>query len=149
MNVAYDQFGTNDVAKILGTTPQTVSGWVRKGHIQATNVSDGVEKARYMFDDDEVTRVQKLIKQYGKFAWMNHSTVAKPVALPVTQIKMVEAPRPEIAAPKPEPSFNADKVMNKILKIQDLKQELEDIEARRNQLINEIEGLKSEVMEVI
>lgn len=147
MNVAYDQFSTSDVAKILGMSPQTVSSWVRKGHIKATNVSDGVEKARYMFDDDEVTRVQKLIKQYGRFSWMNHvekKEIAKPIALPVTQIIA-----PVAEQPKPENTFSADKVMNKILKIQDLKEELEDIEARRHQLLAEIEALRNEVMEEI
>lgn len=147
MNVAYDQFSTNDVAKILGTSPQTVTSWLRKGYIEATNVSDGVEKARYMFDDEEVTKVQNLIKHYGGFSWMNHvekKTVAKPIALPVTQIIA-----PMVEQPKPENTFSADKVMNKILKIQDLKEELEDIEARRNQLMAEIETLRNEVMEEI
>lgn len=144
MNVTYDNFNTTDVAKIIGVAPQTITAWVRSGYVNAINVSDGTDKARYMFSDDEVTRVQKRIKEHGTRKWMLYSK------------KEVEAKKdlviiaaPQIVEQASAKKFDADKVMDKILKLQDLKEQLENLEAERNQVMNEIEALRKEVMEVI
>lgn len=142
MNVTYDKFNTQDVAKIIGVAPQTITAWVRSGFIKATNVSDGTEKARYMFTDDEVTRVQKLIKDHGTRKWMMYSKNTTPVIVPFTDDFVTEEP-------KPKAKFDADKIMNKLLKVQDLKEQLENIETERNQVLQEIELIKKEIMEVM
>ena len=147
MNVTYDNFNTNDVAKIIGVAPQTITAWVRSGYINATNISDGTEKARYMFTDDEVTRVQGLIKQHGTRKWMLYAKQEK-------QEKQVQAatvivPIAELPETKEQKKFDADKIMDKILKVQDLKEQLENLEAERNQVLQEIELIKKEIMEVM
>lgn len=139
MNVAFDKFNTQDVSKIFGVAPQTVTYWVRHGLLKAVNVGEGSEKARYQFTDEEVTRVQNLIKKHGTRNWMlyarDQEAAAKVQPTLVTQ-KDITTIFPELKAPEQtKKEFNADKVMNKILKLQDLKEQLEDIEAERNQLI--------------
>lgn len=160
MNVAYDQFSTQDVAKIIGITPQTVAAWVRGGVMDATDVSDGTSKARYMFTDEEVTRVQGLIKTYGKQKWVykakkENKKAQKAQAVvpfesqPVEQKKPIVPFEDTLPQAKEKPIFDADKVMNKLLRVQELKERLEDIEAERNQVLKEIELLKEEIVEVI
>ena len=158
MNVTYDKFNSNDVAKIIGVAPQTITYWVRKGYLKADNISDGTEKARYMFSDDEVTRVQGLIKRYGARGWLLHASddvrTQKPqwTNVGVVMVPVAEQPKSmPVKADEPvkPQGFNADRVMNKILKLQDLKEELENLDAQRNQLMGEIEILRKEIMEVI
>lgn len=146
MNVAYDKFNTQDVAKIIGVAPQTITAWVRSGLIKAINISDGTEKARYMFTDDEVTRVQNLIKEHGTKKWMLYS---KKEVEAKKDIKLAIITAPQITEQASAKKFDADKIMDKILKLQDLKEQLENLEAERNQVMNEIEALRKEVMEVI
>ncbi len=152
MNVTYDKFNTQDVAKIIGVAPQTITAWVRSGFVNATNVSDGTEKARYMFTDDEVTRIQTLIKTYGTRKWMLYAKSKVEIKSTALGDVAIVAPAPaDIKKDKPaQPKkFDADKVMDKILELQDLKERLENLEAERNQLVNEIEMLRKEITEVL
>lgn len=149
MNVAYDKFSSQDVAKILGVAPQPVTCWVRKGYMASTNVSDGNEKARYLFTDEEVTRVQELMKQYGKFSWARHSHDLGGVI--VSQLDEVPTIK-EVPVTENEftdnhlTSTDVDKLMNKILRLQELKEECDNVKARYNQLCKEITMLREEII---
>ena len=156
MNVTYDKINSTDFAKIIGVAPQTITSWVRAGLLRATNVGDGTDKARYLFSDNEVTRVQHLIAKYGSRKWMLYSKEELKADSNKKKKEVVVMDVPVIVRPEPKPEpeisprrFNADRVMNKILKLQDLKEELENLEAERNQLLGEIELLRKEIMEVI
>ena len=150
MNVAYDRFDSNDVAKILGVAPQTVTYYVRHGFMSATNVSDGNSKARYMFTDEEVTRVQKLMKQYGKYGWKTHSNdtegtliVKEPTVQEQHEFEFDEFDK--LVVKNATPEFNPDKLMNKILKLRDLEEECGNVKARYNQICKEIAMIKNDI----
>ena len=151
MNVRFDMNSTGDVAKMLGVTPAVIASWCRLGVISFSDVSEpGSARPRYMFTDDEVTRVMNLRGKYGK-AWMRH---AKETVVPQVD-KVIEAPKPQLAYIK-ELSDEAkkrresvDKLADKIERVRDLKEELNDIEARRNQLLREIELIKNEIFDEI
>lgn len=50
---------------------------------------------------------------------------------------------------KATPIFDADKFINQMLRIQDIKERLDNLEAERNQLVNELAMIKKEMIEVI
>lgn len=53
------------------------------------------------------------------------------------------------AEEKEKPKFDADKIMNTILYIQEIKERLNDLEAEKNQLMAELEQCRKEVIDVI
>ena len=73
MNVGYNELNTADVATMLGVQKCTVVYWCQHGHIKYQDVSSpGSKSARYLFDVEEINRVQKLREKYGK-AWVDHN----------------------------------------------------------------------------
>lgn len=148
MNVAYDRFNSQDVAKILGVAPQTVTYYVRHGFMQATNVSDGTNKARYMFTDEEVTKVQKLMKEHGKYSWTKYVNDTKdipPVKEPIVEEQHEFDEFDKLVVKNVTPEFNPDKLMNKILKLRDLEEECGNVKARYNQICKEIAMIRNDI----
>lgn len=148
MNVTYDNFNSSDVAKILGVAPQTVTYYVRHGFMQATNVSDGINKARYMFTDEEVTRVQKLMKEHGKYSWTKYvrNDDVAPVEEPTVEVNDTHIEEDACDTGVVITSFDSDRLMNKILKLKELQEESYNLKARYNQVCKEITMLKEEII---
>ena len=94
MNVGYADINSSDAATILGVKVQSITYWCRHGYMKYVDVSGPRSTTpRYMFTEDEVDRIQKLMDKYGK-KWMFHlkketEEVAEPV---VTEpVKVIEA----------------------------------------------------------
>lgn len=69
-NVGYEHYNTSDVATLFGVQKCTVADWCRKGYIKFTDVSGpGSIRPRYLFEENEVERVSRLINTHGKRAW--------------------------------------------------------------------------------
>jgi DNA-binding transcriptional MerR regulator len=76
MNVAFNEISTSDAAKILGVQKCTIALWCRQGKIRFQDVSNsGSSRPRYLFTDDEIDRVLKLIEKYGKRDWLFHNDI--------------------------------------------------------------------------
>ena len=155
MNVPYNQISAKDSAKMIGIDYSTVAGWCRKNIINYNNVGDGTKMPRYVLDEKEVGHLKKLKKQYGtrklllyyKKDW-NKKEMIKSI---VTDIS-TEVPDewevnkvPVDLTPTRKP-FDKDNIVTTICYIQDIKERLNDIEAERNQLINEWKDLQKELM---
>ena len=149
MNVSYENINTADAATMLGVSKTTVTYWCRHKLIKYVDMSGGTGKARYMFDADELDRVNKLIEKYGARAWTNHANEG----LNDTVILPVKAPevKPMMATTDPEDYIpdNTDEVVSYVKKIRALK-------IQRDKLLNEldsideaIKSMKSKVIESI
>ena len=81
----------------------------------------------------------------------------KEAITPFTAVEPTTEPVVKPAAPITEDysdlptrsDFDAERVLDTILKIQDLKERLSNIEAERNQIINELKSMKEEILAVI
>lgn len=147
MNVKYEDFNTVDVAKILGVARCTLTWWVREGHIKAQDVAEpGSKLPRYLFTDAEVTRVQNLIKKYGRENWKNHSSEGLIGANPVAK---AESAVIKVKEPVDVNKAEADQITTTILRIRDLKARLEQLDAERNQIAEAIEVMKKQVIDAI
>lgn len=149
MNVKFDGYNTADVAEILKVNKAAVGQWVHNGWIIAQDVSEpGSTVPRFLYTDEEVDRVKRLRKKYGRF-WGRQSKLeldaereAVNALNPVSNTEEVE----DKVLDKPS---GKNPLIMKIEKVKDLKDELENIEARRNQILAEIEQLKNEIIDAI
>lgn len=142
MNAAYNQTSAADAARIFGVAPQTVTLWCRNKIIKYQDISEaGSKKARYVIPDNEVDRVHALIQKYGKRNWMFSNNDEEP------QTREEE----EVMSNSTETRYEskADEIARTIIYIQDIKERLEDLEAERNQLVNELETMRNEVLAYI
>ena len=155
MNVKYDSFNTTDVAEILGVDKTTVSLWCQNGVIRYQDVSEpGSQRPRYLFTNEEVDRIKGLRAKYGRRTWVNYAKAelqkktkiaeAVPAKTPVAHIKGVT-----IMEEKKETTPMNNKLEMKIDELRELKEELANIEARRNQILNQIELVKDEIVEAV
>lgn len=153
MNVGYENYNTSDVAQLLGVQKCTVSLWCRQRLIRYQDVSSpGSSRPRYLFDEDEVNRVSKLIDKYGKKNWIlhNHVDEEKPVeAAAITTILGITNPEEYI----PDDTDEAIRYIKQIraLKVQRDKI-LAEIDAKNvelNNIENAIETMRSKVIETI
>ena len=229
MNVDYKHLNLSDVAKMLKVDRATLRSWCLKGYIDYIDVSEPKSNnKRYQFSEDEVSRVKKLMKKYGKKAWVNHCDEGRNEMLypradeddmeieycPMIPDPVISEPEPEVEkeekvvpvkkpsriqlnvniteneekiiaeacadrniskgefikslingvvepkpvpvqtpaplqAPTPTSAFDADKALNQILRMQDIKERLDNLDAERNQLNNEYAMLRQEILEVI
>ena len=174
MNVSYKDYSTVDVAKILGVDKTTVAGWCRNNIINYQNLSDGTTRARYLIPETEVEYLRKLFKKHGKRKAMQNynkdwdkktpkrSTPA-PVIFPAEAffgIPEEEETTSEVACtldpestptptPIKKPEFDEDRLLNAVLHIREVKEEIENCQARLNQLQNEYTELKQDIMDWI
>ena len=224
MNVDYKHLNLSDVAKMLKVDRNTLRGWCNKGYIDYLDVSEpGSNYKRYQFSEEEVNRIKKLMKKYGKKRWVNHCDEGRSEMFypradeedmgieydPMIPDPVISEPEPEpeaeeekvvpvkkpsriqlnvnitedeekiiaeacadrnvtkgefikslingVVDPKPAPvqeqaptsAFDADKFINQVLRIQDIKERLDNLEAERNQLTNELVMIKQEMIEAI
>lgn len=133
MNVGYADINTQDAATMLGVQQQTVTNWCRQGHIRFFNVSDGNKKPRYLFTDDEINRVSKLIDNYGKYNWVHYNDIIE--KKPEEDNQMEEA----ITEIKPEEYIeDTDEVVNDIKRLRELK-------VRRDKMLAEIDAMDADI----
>lgn len=167
MNVGYDKNNCADAARRIGVTMSCVQRWCRENIINCTNVSDGDKKSRYLIDEDEIMYLKKLVKSHGIRKAMNFynkdhnkkTNVSKGAIIvetnPVIPKAVIKAEEPVVVETKhssgidekiPVKKFDADDLIYHFERIQDLKEELENLEARRNQINNEIASHRETIM---
>lgn len=134
MNVTFDKINTEDAATVLGVNRTTVTYWCRNGLIRFTDLSDGVGKARYMFDADELDRINRLIEKYGRRAWTRHANEG--LAIEADKPVKVEAIKPIVTTTDPEEYIpdDTDELVSTIKKIRALK-------IQRDKLLNELDSI--------
>ena len=154
MNVAYNEISVQDAAKMLGVDKSTVAGWCRKNVINFINLSDGTKKGRYMIPENEVQYLKSLAKEHGSMRralmayrkdWNEKKNKEEYPTVPVVKSVVTNI---TVEEPKTK-KFNAENIATTISYIQDIKERLNDIEAEKNQLLNELEELRKEVMEYL
>lgn len=141
MNVSYENINTADAATMLGVSKTTVTYWCRHNLIRFVDMSGGTGKARYMFDADELDRVNKLIEKYGSRAWTNHAYegLESKVILHVED----KAVKPMMATTDPEDYIpdNTDETYDYIKKIRALK-------VQRDKLLNELDSIDEAIKQM-
>jgi hypothetical protein len=160
MNVPATEINANDAARILGVDYSTICYWCRNNTINYLDYSNpGSKMKRYALSESEVNHIRDLIKQYGgvRKAMLHYEKDWDDVPQPITTTQMLDVaeirkcfnqPKAEETEPVKK-AFDADKLMNKILRLQDLKEQLENLEAEANQVRGTIELMRKEIMEQI
>ncbi len=148
MNVGYADINTADAATMLGVQQQTVSNWCRQGYIRFFNVSDGNKKPRYLFTDDEINRVSKLIDNYGKYNWIHYNDVCDNTKEEETMETQNEETTTEEIKPE-EYIEDVDETINNIKKLRELKIKRDKMLAELDAIDNEIKNLRQKVIESI
>lgn len=167
MNTPFNEYSAGDVARMLKLDKSTVSSWCKTGKIICKDISNGPHNARYLIPEKEAEYLRKLCKQYGNKRILKHyervgEDLLRPVEeasvdiskLPTTEDENVSPIEPvssieETTNTKPTKKFDVDEVALQIARIQEIREELEDIDARKNQLGYELEDLIKEVSEFI
>lgn len=168
MNTPFNEYSAGDVARMLKVDKSTITLWCRKGLIVAKSVSEGAKNARWLIPEKEAEYLRKLCKQYGKRGIMKHyervgedllspldETSVDISKLPTTEdenispIEQTAVSIEETVSTKPTKKFDVDEVALQLARIQEIREELEDIEARKNQLTYELEDLRKEILEFI
>ncbi len=164
MNVGFEDFSTKDVAAMIKVNQTTVCDWCKKGRIKNRNLSDGDKSGRYLIPEDEADYLRKLFKKWGKTKAMRHYDTSRLEPILVTsgvvgdyeyenmpvvpeEVETVENEETEYS-PIPQ-KVDPDKIAATISYIQDIKERLQDLEAEKNQLLNELEELREEVKSVL
>ena len=163
MNVPYNKINTADAARIIGVEYATVANWCKKKLINCEDISNGTEKSRYLISEAEVDYLKDLKKQHGTrkillyynkdWAAQNSKPQEEPTVYFSEWVQTNGAAKQDDAASKAFPPYkkkiDAENITNTILYIQDIKERLEDLEAEKAQLLNELEELRKEIMEQI
>lgn len=147
MNTPYNEYSAGDVAEILKVDRSTITYWCRKGLIIAKSVSDGAKNARWVIPEKEVEYLRQLGKQYGSKGIMKHYERVGEEITPAVAVPTIkdDTPTTEIkkeAAPK---KFDIDEIALQIAQIQDIKEELNNLDARKTQLLNELEAIRKDI----
>lgn len=152
MNVAYNQINSADAARIIGVDYTTVVGWCRDGKINSVNISEGALRGRYMISEDEVDYLKTLKQKFGKQFirryrkdWQRGRQPAVTIAeeKPAT-IKDFQYVDTDSVITKTE--VDIEDIAFKIGIIQDIKTRLEELEAEKQKLSEQLEELRDEVM---
>ena len=176
MNVSYEYMNVEDAARILKRDKSTITAWCRKGIISYQDVSEpGSKRPRYLIPDWEINRIKKLMAKYGVKKWLFYNEQSKkemeikfrddeeegikngticPCEFEVNQVPLdlsvpVKIKEEEEELPTRRQRIDPDDILKTIMYIQDINDRLEDLEAEKNQLINEREACKKEVMEAM
>ena len=143
MNVGYENLSAPDVATILGVSRCTVTSWCREGYIKYINVGNGSERPRYMFEEDEVERVRKLIEKYGTKSWISHTKEPKKIETkPKAAISTTISPDDYI----PD---DTDEITGYIKKIRALKVQRDKLLAELDSIDESIKTMREKVIEAI
>lgn len=155
MNVRFDQYNTGDVAQLLGVTHQTVSYWCKNGFIRYQDVSEPSSgRPRYMFSEDEVNRVSKLIDRYGKRKWVNYNDIVDEVKAAVipTEAKEEVIPTKEPVQNESVEELELDDtqdILQQISKIKHLKAQRASLLAELDSIDEAIKNMREKVLEAI
>lgn len=157
MNPTFEQISCSDAARMIGTTKCTVNYWCRKGFVNYTDVSSPKSSApRYVLTEEEVERIKKAIKKYGKYKWHKHYkknsyNEVKPKSTDSRDTVSVPTPEEEktINLEVSEFDSKSSEILNTIKYIQDIKTRLVDLENEKRTLEQELEALRKEVLEFI
>lgn len=156
MDTPFDQNNATDAARILGVHFATVATWCRNGVINAENVSDGSQHARWQISDDEVNYILSLKEKFGsvreamlhyKKNWREGKKSAEPsrVNIPTPIIRDYI---PSNKLDKKEESKPKDLVTT-IAYMQDVKARIADCKNELALLEKEYEDLKKEVIDAL
>lgn len=157
MNPDYKQISASDASKMLGVHKTSVTNWCKAGMINFIDVSEpGSARPRYVIPEDEIDKIKRAMKKHGKRTWVKYYKKTVPVKFPTQEEPVVEneiieasnTPTEEEIKPSNKQT-EADKITTTILYIREIKERLEDLEAEKNQLLNELETLRKEVMDYI
>lgn len=157
MNALYNQNNAADAARMLGVSQAAVASWCRTGKINATNVGDGTDKARWTISDDEVNYIMSLKDKFGsireamfhyKKNWKEGKKPAETKQLKAyTPVPVIRDYIPSNKLPKEE-SETKD-IATTISYIQDVKARIADCENELALLKKEYEDLKKEVIDAL
>lgn len=162
MNATFQQISTVDAGKMLGVDKTTVANWCRRGIINFFDVSEPKSSVpRYVLAEEEVDRIKRTMKRYGKKKWFKHYKKDKPYKNKKTteivddshifeETTTATTVAPDTIQPTTSSATDEiDKLTNTIMYIKDIKERLEDLEAEKAQLLNELENLRKEVLAYI
>lgn len=150
MNVGFADINTEDAATMLGVQRQTISYWCRQGYIRFFNVSDGNKKPRYLFTDDEINRVSKLIDNYGKYNWIHYNDIHNGVEKEEPEeAHMEETTIKEEIKPEEYIVDNTDEIVDYVKKIRQLKVQRDKMLAELDAIDESIKTMRAKVMEAI
>ncbi|MBO7452217.1 MAG: helix-turn-helix domain-containing protein [Clostridiales bacterium] len=152
MNVRYDSINTEDAATMLGVSKKTITNWCRDRLIDFTDLSDGTHKARYMFDIEELNRVQQAMALYGKYKWARHVHTERKAVEVAKQNEVIVNNKEDVTVEVNTVSAKEkenEKILLLVDRIRDFKEELENLECRRKQVEGEIDLLRKELNELI
>lgn len=159
MNVPFNKMDTSDAARIIGVNYATVANWCNKKLINCEDISGGTGKGRYMIAEEEVFYLKELQKKYGTKKLLLYYDKDHCANTPRNNCvndngkedKHIMANRDDEVRvlKRADNKMDVDKITNTFLYIKDLKERLEDIEAEKNQIKNEIQSLKQEVIDII
>lgn len=163
MNVPYNQISTKDAAQMIGVCYATVAAWCANGLIPYTDVSGGTGKKRIMLNEEDVNVLKKAKKEHDgkmmkyvyndgiKLVPVVYKKAEKPVASvkPIASIKPVKQPNDDEPIKVRPAKVDIDEIAITIGEIQDRKEELENLEARKAQILAELEELRNKVMEAL
>lgn len=144
-NVGYADINTQDAATLLGTSKWNIQNWCRWGYMKYINVGDGNVRPRYMFTEDEIDRIDKLIKKYGKRGWIVHikNEMAKE-----TQSKSEETVT-TVSNPEDYIPDDTDEITDYVKKIRALKVQRDKLLAELDNIDEAIKTMRQKVIDAI
>ena len=157
MNVAYNQINCSDASRIIGVDYSTVVRWCRDGKINATNISEGTEKGRYVITETEVDYLKTLKQKFGRHfirRYRKDWERGRQPATPEQETKPIAILKDTSANTNFKPietneKADIDELAIKIGYIQDLKDKLASLELEKAKLSAQLDALRQEVLEYL
>lgn len=165
MNAPFNEVSSVDLAKMLKVDRSTVTAWCRSGKIECINVGKGSTNSRWVIPQKEVDYLLKLRKEFGSMrsAMLHYENVGTRFGQAILKEAEEEINRPANKPrtfvddyydavkeeSKPDQEFDVDNVALKLARVQEIKERLEDLDAEKNQLTNELNDLRSDIMAFI
>ncbi len=160
MNTPFNEYSAGDVARMLKVDKSTVANWCKLGKIESVNISKGPHNSRYLIPEKEVDYLRSLVKEYGstRKALLHYIKREERPGEPEPYTAPEESEfyecedelTEEIIPNRPRRrEITIDEISLKIAQIKDIKERLNDIEAEKNQLMNELQSLRKEIMDFI
>lgn len=165
MNAPFNEVSSVDLAKMLKVDRSTVTAWCRSGKIECINVGKGSTNSRWVIPQKEVDYLLKLRKEFGstRNAMLHYENVGTRFGQAILKEAEEEINRPANKPrtfvddyydavkeeAKPSQKFDIDDVALKLARVQEIKERLENLDAEKNQLNNELNDLKRDIMAFI
>lgn len=142
-NVGYVDINTADAATLLGVSKWSIQDWCKKGYIKYINVGEGNFRPRYMFTEDEIERIRRLMEEYGS-NWRNHSKEGLSNKKMETKVEDTRTEDPEDYIPD-----DTDEIVNYVKKIRTLKIQRDKLLAELDTIDESIKTMRQKVIESI